>query len=72
MGFMVFFLFLLVFLSYQFLLRPLPSGEDSAVLAVINGIYLVGKVLYAIIIPVYIVVVVKLLQRINQLKQRRM
>lgn len=70
LGFMAIFLFLLVFFSYQFLLRPLPSFEDSAARAVIYGIYLVGRVLYAIIIPVYVVVLFKLLQRINQLKQR--
>jgi hypothetical protein len=66
MGFMAFFLVLLVFLGSQTLTRSAPEDLGS----VVQGIYLVGRVLYAIVIPLYVVIVIKLVQRINQLKKR--
>jgi hypothetical protein len=68
LAFLAFMLILLVFLGRQMFV----GGLDGDLMAVplISAIYLVGRILYAVLIPVYIVVVVKLLQRINQLKKQ--
>jgi hypothetical protein len=68
--YMTFFLFLLIFLSINlFINRP---WFDSDYGLLINGVFLVGRLLYVVIIPTYIVVVVKLLRRINQLKKKNL
>jgi hypothetical protein len=68
LGYMAFFLVLLVFLGSNLLRGQVWTMADP--MPVITAIYLVGIVLYAIIIPIYIVVVIKLLQRVNQLKKK--
>jgi hypothetical protein len=66
---MAFFLVFLVLISINMLINQ-PWGDfDNAPL--INAIYLFGALCYAVIIPIYIVVVIKLLRRISQLKQKR-
>ena len=68
LGYMVFFLMLLVFLGTRLFFRPIWANWDDQ--PVVSTIYMVGGILYAVIIPVYIVVVVQLLRRINQLKKK--
>jgi hypothetical protein len=70
LAYMVFFLFLMIFLGMNMFINS--PGIDPEYGLLINGIYMVGRILYAVIIPVYIVVVVKLLRRINQLKKKRL
>jgi hypothetical protein len=68
LGYMGFFLMLLVFLGTRIFFRPMwANWEDAPVASVI---YMVGGILYAVVIPMYIVVVVQLLRRISQLKRR--
>jgi hypothetical protein len=64
--YMAFFLFLMIFLG----MNLYRSGNPYSGVLIIDGIYFVGRLLYAIIIPIYIVVCVKLLARINQLKKK--
>ena len=64
MGFM---LFLLVFLGRN-MFNP-QVWLDPEISPVIRAIYACGSLLYFVIIPVYIVVVIQLLRRINQLKK---
>jgi hypothetical protein len=68
LGYMGFFLVLLVFLGTRIFFRPIWENWDDAPVA--SVIYMVGGILYAVVIPMYIVVVVQLLRRINQLKKR--
>ena len=68
--YMGFFLFILIFLGLNMLINS--PGIDPGYRVWINAIYLIGRILYAVIIPIYIVVVVKLLRRINQLKKKRL
>jgi hypothetical protein len=65
--FMAFMLVVLVFLGRSMFVDGPPYTDLSSI---VNLIYFTGRLLYAIIIPVYIVVVVKLAQRINQLKKK--
>lgn len=63
---MAFLLFLLVFLGFQLFTnaRNMPSSIPW-----IQAIYTGALVCYAVLIPIYIVIVAKLLQRVNQLKR---
>lgn len=68
---------LLLFMAFMLLLlfllgRSLFTGSQAFadVSSVISTIYFIGQLLYAILIPIYIVVVVKLMIRINQLKKK--
>jgi hypothetical protein len=63
--FMGFMLALLIFLGRSMLTGFLGFSEISSV---IDAIYFCGGLLYAIIIPIYIVVCIKLMLRIRQLK----
>jgi len=65
---MAFFLFFLVFISMNMFMNRAWTEPDN--LTVINATYLFALLIYAVIIPVYVVVVVKLLRRINQLKKK--
>lgn len=68
LAYMGFFLILLVVLGRQMITRNYWSDwEYGSVVAII---YLVGRILYAVLIPIYIVVVVQLLRRISQLKKK--
>jgi hypothetical protein len=70
LGYMAFFLFFLVFISMNMLVnRPWNEFENAPL---INAIYLFGALCYAIIIPIYVVVVIKLLRRIAELKGKRL
>ena len=70
LAYMVFFLFLLVFLSINLFFNGRGLDPDYGLL--INGIYTIAKIIYAVIIPIYLVVVVKLLRRISELKKKRL
>ena len=70
LAYMVFFLFLMIFLGMNMFINSSAIDPDNGLL--INGIYMIGRILYAVIIPIYIVVVVKLLRRISQLKKKRL
>ena len=65
--YMAFMLVLLIFLGRNMFVGDLTYADVSSIIA---GIYFIGRLLYAIIIPIYIVVVVKLFLRINQLKRK--
>ncbi|MCU0519900.1 MAG: DUF2812 domain-containing protein [Anaerolineae bacterium] len=65
---MAFFLVFLPFMGMNMIRSWTWAWEDG--LTVISVIYLVGLLLYAVIIPIYIVVVVQLLRRIRQLKKK--
>ena len=68
LAYMGFFLFLLVFMGRSFIFRqPWVGGDEPPVIA---AIYLVGRILYMVVIPMYIVVVVQLVRRISQLKRQ--
>jgi len=60
-------LFILVFLGRNMFAGGLAFKDVSSV---ITTIYFIGQLLYAILIPIYVVVVVKLAQRIRQLKKK--
>jgi hypothetical protein len=65
--FMAFFLLLLVMLA----INLFNGGRSmSGLSSVIDAIYLFAQLVYAIIIPTYIVVLIKLLLRINQLRHQ--
>lgn len=67
LAYMGFFLVLLIILGRNMLTKDYWSDwEYGSVVAII---YLLGRILYAIVIPMYIVVVVQLLRRISQLKK---
>jgi hypothetical protein len=67
LGVMLFFLFFLAFLGFNGITNW-SLFEDIP--AWISAIYAGGMICYAVIIPIYIVVVVQLLRRINQLKKK--
>ena len=67
LGYMAFFLALLVYLGSQLFFRPILANWEDA--PVVSAIYMVGGILYAVVIPMYIVVVGQLLRRISQLKR---
>jgi hypothetical protein len=70
LGYMAFFLFFLVFIALSMFSRGSSLEPDS--LTLINAIYSLAKLCYAILIPVYVVVVIQLMRRIGQLKQERL
>ena len=70
LGFMGFMLFLLLMLGQNMFRRQVWSDPDNSVL--ISAIYLCGTLAYAVLIPVYIVVVVKLWRRIQELKKKHL
>lgn len=65
--FMAFVLMMLILLAINLFHNGTPLTQPSSV---VDAIYLIARLLYAIIIPVYIVVVVKLLIRIGQLRRQ--
>jgi hypothetical protein len=65
--FMIFILALMVFLSRSLFVDG-PGFADVA--SLVNLIYFIARLLYAMIIPIYVVIVVKLILRINQLKKK--
>lgn len=68
LAYLGFFLVLLIVLGRQMISKNYWSGWEYG--WVVATIYLVGRILYAIVIPMYIVVVVQLLRRISQLKKK--
>ena len=66
LNYMGFFLMLLIFLGFNFIRSA--NWAVSGGMTLISAIYLVGMILYAVIIPIYIVVVIQLLRRVKQLK----
>ena len=68
LGYMAFFLALMVFLGMN--VFRTPAGFDPDYRPVLSAIYLLPKICYAVIIPIYLVVVVQLLRRIDQLKKK--
>lgn len=66
LGVLAFFLVFLVFMGLNLLQNWLPVTDGTP--AWIVGIYSVGVIAYALIIPLYIVAVVKTVVRIHQLK----
>lgn len=65
--FMGFMLLILVMLGINLYTTTAPLDYE---VGIINAIYFVGRVCYALLIPIYFVVVVKLQQRINELKRQ--
>jgi len=63
---MGFFLVLLTVLGFNVFFNNTTFTDGSSI---IDLIYFIGRLLYAVIIPLYIVIVVKLILRINQLKK---
>jgi len=68
LGYMGFFLFFLVFMGLNIFFHQPRGDSDSRFW--ISVLYLVAGVLYAVVIPMYVVVVIQLLRRINQLKKK--
>jgi Protein of unknown function (DUF2812) len=68
LAYMGFFLAFLVFMGINMVLRRPWIEPDNPIW--ISAIYLIAIFLYAVIIPIYIVVVVQMLRRINQLKKK--
>ena len=68
LGYLAFILVLMVFLGRQMFVRNFWSEWELG--SLVATIYLVGRILYAVLIPVYIVVVVQLIRRIRQLKRK--
>lgn len=68
LAYMGFFLAFLVFIGINmFLNRPWIDSDHPTL---ISAIYLFMRVIYAVIIPIYVVVIVQLLCRINHLKKK--
>jgi hypothetical protein len=70
LGYMGFFLALMVFLGMQ-VFRDLP-GIEAGPLTLVSAIYMFAKLIYAVLIPIYVVVIVQLLRRIDQLKKKNL
>ena len=70
LAYMAFFLFLMIFLGMNMFFNSTTIDPEDGLL--INGVYMIMRILYALIIPIYIVVVVKLLRRISQLKKKHL
>jgi hypothetical protein len=68
LGYMAFFLVLLVFMGLNLLNHGLRFDADTP--ALFFAIYLVAGLLYALVIPMYVVIVVQILRRINRLKKK--
>lgn len=65
---MSFFLFFLIFVGLQMLQNAAWADPDLPF--VISAIYGIAMLLYALLIPIYVVVVVQVLRRIKQLKKK--
>ena len=70
LGMMVFFLVFLCFIGFNMFRNQAWSELNN--LPLINAIYFLAMLCYAVIIPVYVVVVIKLVLRISQLKKKRL
>jgi magnesium-transporting ATPase (P-type) len=68
LAYMGFFLVLLLFLGTRLLDSAPWAFTDQ--LPWISAVYFCGMLLYAVLIPLYIVVVVQLLRRISELKKK--
>jgi Protein of unknown function (DUF2812) len=68
LAYMAFFLALLVFIGINVFRTPARFDPDYR--PVLSAIYLLPKICYAVVIPIYMVVVVQLLRRINRLKKK--
>lgn len=69
LGFLGFFLFFLIFMAINLYNSQIPMREGREV---IDGIYNGGRILYMLIIPLYILAVVQIFRRIHQLKKSRL
>ena len=67
---MVFFLIFLTFIGTNMFFNRAWTEPDN--IPLINAIYSLAMLCYAVIIPIYVVVVAKLIWRIKQLKQNRL
>jgi hypothetical protein len=67
---MVFFLIFLTFIGTNMFINGAWTEPDNILF--INVIYSLAMLCYVVIIPIYAVVVVKLIRRINQLKKKRL
>ncbi|OGN94374.1 MAG: hypothetical protein A2Z71_09405 [Chloroflexi bacterium RBG_13_50_21] len=65
--YMVFFLVFLTLIGTNLFMNGAWREPDN--LPVVNAIYLSAMLCYAVVIPIYVVVVIKLLHRISQLKK---
>ena len=70
LAYMAFFLVFLTFIGTNMFMNG--AWRDEYNFPLVNAIYLFAMLCYAVIIPIYVVVVVKLLQRISQLKKIRL
>jgi len=64
---LAFFLVFLVFMGINLVQRGWPWNADTP--PIITFIYTIGMVGYAVLIPLYMVAVLKILNRIKQLKK---
>ena len=67
LGILAFFLVFLVFMGMNLVRGGWPWDADTPLL--ITAIYTIGVIAYAVLIPIYIVSVLKILDRIKQLKK---
>jgi hypothetical protein len=68
--YMVFFLVILTLIGTNMFINGAWREPDN--LPVVSAIYLGAMLCYAVVIPIYVVVVIKLLHRISQLKKVRL
>ena len=68
LAYMGFFLLFLVFMGTSILVNRPWARSDPA--SLVSTIYLVGAILYAVLIPLYGVMVIQLLRRINRLRKK--
>ena len=68
LSYMGFILVLLVFLGRQMFVHN--TWNEWKLGSLVAMIYLVGRIIYAVLIPVYVVVVLQLIRRIKQLKKK--
>jgi len=70
LGVMVFFLVFLSFIGFNMFMNQAWAELNNVPL--ISVIYFLAMLFYAVVIPIYVVVVIKLVMRINQLKRKRL
>ena len=70
LAYMAFFLVVLTFIGTNMFING--AWRDAYNFPVVNAIYLFAMLCYAVVIPIYVVVVIKLLLRISQLKKVRL
>lgn len=68
LSYMLFFLFILIFYGYNLLTSTVLTKADH--ISPVLIIYLIGAILYAVIIPVYFVVVIKIVRRMHEIQQK--